>query len=307
MGMGHLFRMINLYKSLHASGVEVSIVLLNKHLPSCRWLETAGIPFEIVEEPGAQPDWEGMLARRHSAKVWINDYLQTDANHAQRVKALGLKLVTFDDHGSGAALADLHVSALAGVQGEQLGGAKVLTGLPYLILPTEIARLRRQRSDARKWVVSLGGSDTYGVTVQVAKWLAVHEYPATVIVGPGFEHEAELMDVMSDAITTKKGVPSLPAEFALHDVAVTGGGMTAFEAAASGLPTMVVANESWEVAHGRYLEQLGCSIFVGPYSDMNLGRLEGPFDVQRMSKAGLEAVDVDGVHRVCSQILALMN
>lgn len=308
MGMGHFFRMINLYGALRDRGVGASIVLLGEHPPAKQWLEKANIPCAVVSDlRSEQPNWEADLAWQYKAKVWVNDRLQTDAGHALRVKAIGLKLVTFDDRGSGAALADLHVSALAGVRGEELGGTKVLTGLAYLILPPEIRHFRRQRSEARRWVVSLGGSDTYGVTVQVAKWLATRAIAATIISGPGFEHDAALMDVVSDKITTKKGVPSLPAEFAVHDVAITGGGMTAFEAVASGLPAMIVANESWEIVHGRYLQQLGCAIFVGLRSNIDFGLLEGTLDIQEMSRAGLEAVDVDGVHRVCSELVSLMN
>src|SRR5262245_47533611 len=113
MGMGHLFRMINLYGALRQDGTDAIIVLLGEHLPTSDWLKRAGIPFEeVTDQTVAQPGWEAEIALRHEAKVWVNDRLQTDADHAIRVKKLGLRLVTFDDLGSGAARADLHVAAL---------------------------------------------------------------------------------------------------------------------------------------------------------------------------------------------------
>lgn len=308
MGMGHLFRMINLYWALRQNGVDATIALLGEHPPSSEWLKRAGIPFEVVAgKTVGRSGWEAGLALRYGAKVWVNDRLQTDADHAVRIKEMGLWLVTFDDLGSGAALADIHVTALAGVRGETPQGAKVLTGLKYLILPPEIARFRRQRTECKGWVVSLGGSDTYGVTVEVAQWLSAHQQPATLILGPGFSHEEALAKVMEGGLTVKRAVPSLVAEFAAYDLAITGGGLTAFEAAAAGLPTVTVANEEWEVAHCLHLQTLGCSVFAGPHENINLSLLEGSLDIAKMSVAALHAVDTDGINRVCSKLMSLLN
>lgn len=308
MGMGHLFRMINLHGALRQSGADATIVLLGEHPPASEWLVKSGIPFAVVAgQHIEQSGWEAELALRYKAKVWVNDRLQTDVAHATRIRELGLRLVTFDDLGSGAALADIHVAALAGVRGETPRGARVLTGLKYLILSPEIARFRRARTVCSSWVVSLGGSDTYGVTVKIAQWLRAHHQPATLILGPGFEHKEALEKVIGDGFTVKRSVPSLAAEFAAHDMAITGGGLTAFEAAAAGLPTVTVANEKWEMAHCRHLQTLGCSVFAGSHENVNLSVLEESMDVAKMSVAALSAVDTDGVERVCGELMSLLN
>lgn len=308
MGMGHLFRMINLYGVLRQSGADAVVVLLGEHPPSSEWLARAKIPFEVmVEQASRMSGWEAIIALRYEAKVWVNDRLQTDAAHAARVKALGLRLVTFDDLGSGAALADIQVAALAEVRGETPQGAKLLVGQKYLILASEIGRYRRQRNECSSWVVNLGGSDTHGVTVKVAKWLDTRQQSATLILGPGFRHEEELAKTAVNNMTIKKSVPSLAAEFSLHDLAITGGGMTAFEAAAAGLPTVTVANEPWEVAHCRHLQVLGCSVFAGPHDEMDLSLLDTQLDIARMSQAALDGVGIDGAVRVCRELMLLSN
>lgn len=308
MGMGHLFRMINLYGVLRQNGIDAIIVLLGEHSPSSEWLARASIPFEIVAEQTIETlDWETSIALRYDAKVWINDRLQTDAVHAARIKALGLRLVTFDDLGSGAVLADIQVAALAGVRGETPQGEKVLTGLDYLILSPEISRYRQQRSECSKWVVTLGGSDTHGVTVKVGQWLTAMQKTATLILGPGFSHNKKLARVVGGGITVKRSVPSLAAEFAVHDLAITGGGLTAFEAAAAGLPTVTVANEAWEVPHCRHLQAIGCSVFAGLFGEMDLSILNTPLDIARMSLAALHGVGTDGAVRVCREIMLLQN
>jgi spore coat polysaccharide biosynthesis predicted glycosyltransferase SpsG len=308
MGMGHLFRMVNLYGALRQNGVDATVVLLDEHPPSSDLLQRAGIPFEVVTDQAiALTNWEARLALRYGAKVWVNDRLQTDAVHARRINELGLRLVTFDDLGGGAALADIHVTALSGVRGETPQGLNVLMGLKFLIMPPEIVRYRRQRTECKSLVVSLGGSDTYGVTVKVAQWLNARQQHATLILGPGFSHEKALAKVMEGRFTVKKSVPSLIAEFAKQDLAITGGGLTAFEAAAAGLPTVTIANEVWEVAHCLHLQAFGCSVFAGSHKNIDLTLLEVPLDIEKMSLAALHAVDINGVNQVCHEMMTLVD
>ena len=106
---------------------------------------------------------------------------------ARAVKDTGIPLVTFDDRGAGASLADLHIAALAFDVDEPLSGKRVVRGLDYLILNAEIARWRRQRTQLQSIMVSMGGSDTYGATVKIVALLRKLGRTATVVIGPGFQ------------------------------------------------------------------------------------------------------------------------
>jgi len=306
MGMGHLFRMIYLHAALQQMGVESVLVLIGEHAPSVEWLKKSGTPHTIVTDSAvADTDWEAQLVTRFGVKLWVNDQLQTDEMHASKIKDLGLALVTFDDLGSGSKLADLQVAALADTRGEVVAGKKVLTGVKYLILSPEISRYRRIRLSRGSLVASFGGSDTFGVTANLVEWLSKRRMTATLILGPGFDHEDELAGLDSDTFIVKKSVPSLAAEFSAHDLAVTGGGITAFEAAAAGLPTVTVANEPFEAGHCRYLQAIGCSVYAGQHDNVDWSILEQPFDIEKMSRAGIGAVDVDGARRVARELVSL--
>ena len=156
-------------------------------------------------------------------------------------------------------------------------------------------------------MISLGGSDTHGVTVKIAKWLGDNGMRATIILGPAFAHDDALASIDCRMFDIKRSVPSLAEEFYSHDIAITGGGLTAFEAAAAGLPTIVVANEPWEILHGQYLESLGCSRFAGPCEAMNLEVLHAPLDIESMSHAALSAVNAEGVKKVSQELLAMIR
>lgn len=296
-GMGHLYRAMNLADELKRRGRRC-LFLLNDDKEANAVLDSRGWPRRAVPLAGA--GWQGQVA---GLAAWIDDRLDTSAEHARAVKDLGLPRATFDDKGDGAALADLNVAALSFGEAP-VPGRRVLRGPSYLVLDPRIPSLRRVRSEPRRIVVSMGGSDTYGATLKAAAWLKAEGLSATIVMGPSFRHRAELEKLSGGFFTLKQGVPSLPEEFALHDLAITGGGVTAFEAAAAGLPAVIVANEPWEEPAARWLEAAGAALYAGP-QDRPAFRL--PRDLAAMSRAGMKAVPGDGAARVCSEVEALLG
>lgn len=302
-GMGHLFRALNLADGLRERGLPF-VFLLNDHEPAVAMVAARGYAYRIVS-PSATWDWEIETVRHLGIRLWIDDRLDTDIRHARAVKSLGLPLITFDDRGPGAELADVNVAALVFDPPGTLPGARVLQGPEFLVLSSEISRFQRVRQAVHSLVVSLGGSDTYGVTVDVVRRLAMSGRSATVVVGPGFAHWDALETVLTPGFEVKRGVPSLIAEFSRHDLAITGGGVTPFEAAASGLPCIVIANEDFEVPVGMALEGLGAARFAGHHAATDWSVLDAPLDIEAMSRAGLERVGLHGRDRVLDIVAAI--
>lgn len=303
-GMGHFFRALNLVTALKRAG-QACRIFINDHEPALRLLQSAGVAHVTVNLDDFESDWEGRLIKQENIHVWINDRLNTNARHATKVKRQGIPLATFDDRGDGASLADVNIAALAFDDSETLPGHRVLRGVDYLILNPEIACYRRVRSHAERLLVTMGGSDTYGVTVKVVRHLRARGRAATVIIGPGFRHDAELMEAINAEFEVKYGVPSLIAEFAHYDLAITGGGITPFEANASGLPCIVVANEFFEVPVARELARLGGSVFAGYHAGMDESVLTHDLPVGAMSQAGIEHIGLEGADRVVRELISL--
>ena len=305
-GMGHLFRALTLGQALVAKGHAIRF-LVNEDPVAISVLAERGVAAEPVNLLDWTSGWETELIARLGIRVWVNDRLDTDARHAERVKSAGLPLITFDDRGDGAAMADLNVAALAFDGRDQLRGRQVLVGPRYLILNQEIVHFRRVRTEAVPLLVTLGGSDTWGATVKVVELLARRGLAATIVVGPSFGHHHELAQVLTSAMVLKRGVPSLIAEMSRHGLAVTGGGITAFEANALGLPAIVVANEAHEIPIGRALEAFGGAIFAGHHTAIDISILDRELPIEAMSRAGLAAIDGRGTNRVIAMIEELMT
>lgn len=303
-GMGHFFRALNLVAALERAG-RTCKVLVNPHEPALRLLANAGMKHAAVDLEDLESDWEGRIIEKEGVQVWVNDRLITDVRHAENVKRRGIPLVTFDDRSGGAAIADLNIVALAFDDREVLPGRRILRGVDYLILNPDIALHRRVRWHAKKLLVMLGGSDTHGVTVKVVRYLRAAGRAATIIVGPGFCHDTELAEAIGPEFEVKHGVPSLVAEFEHYDLAITGAGITPFEANASGLPCILIANEPFEVSVALGLAKLGGSIFAGYHTEIDEAVLTRNLPVETMSRAGMQRIGLEGTNRVVRELISL--
>jgi|GEM_PF-632626 len=346
-GMGHLFRAINLITYLREQG-EDYILFCNDDTSAKKVLDENGVTYETVDLSDTDSNWEKDRIRKHGITIWLNDRLDTGFETAQHVVDAGIPLFTIDDMGEGASLADGNFASLVFEDVAKIPGKHVFAGPGYLILNQEIAQYKRERTGIRKILVTLGGSDTYGVTLQVVRSLkrilpaclrteesqtagnrnAKREndrlIDVSVLLGPGaviyekVREELKLSDIESkeeeNASLTDTGVrfelvvgvPSLMAYFADFDLAITGGGVTPMEAAASGLPTVVIANERHEIAIGRFLEAKGCSAFAGYYKELNedviRDLLKHPERIKEMSIQGTRSVTLEGCAHVYEEM-----
>ena len=161
------------------------------------------------------------------------------------------------------------------------------------------------KAESEKIIVTLGGSDTYGVTIKVVEILKKLSKSATIITGPSFLHGKELENITDGRFIIKKTVPSLIEEFYNYDIAVTGGGITPFEANATGLPCIIIANEIHEIQTSEYLQKLGSSIFAGYHENFDIELFSQDFDIMKMSKIGSETIKTNGVKNIFEEIFKI--
>lgn len=198
-GMGHLFRALNLIYYLDQAGMDW-LLLVNEDKAAENILRERGISYLTVDLQDTLSDWEKKIIEKYQVTAWLNDRLDTGSITAQHVKEAGILLFTVDDMGEGASLCDGNFASLVFEDAGKIPGKKVYAGPDYLILNPEIRKCRRQRTDLHNILVTLGGSDTYGVTTAVIQYLrgllreadqgtALH---VTVLLGPGAVNRSEV-------------------------------------------------------------------------------------------------------------------
>lgn len=294
-GMGHFYRALNIRQYLGAAG-EGAVIVLNDDKRAVQILESISVIYEIVDYSDITTNWEKAIIRKHGADVWMSDKFSTGAELARHVKNEGVILAAIDDCGEGADYVDLHFCAMLF---HNLRGRHIYSGKEYMILNPEIARYRRRRTALNKILVTLGGSDTYGVTVKVVKILKEKGLKADIVTGPDFQHSDELNREAGTEFKVYTAVPSLIKKFFEYDLAITGGGVTCFEANASGLPCIIIANEVHEIENARYIAAYGGAKFAGYYKDICQDSIDiRNINIKRMSMAALAAFSLNGMKNI---------
>ena len=129
-----------------------------------------------------------------SPDMVINDILDTDKNYIRKFTEKNIKVVNFEDLGSGHLEADLVVNAL---YPEMKRTSHVLTGEKYFCVRDEFLYIKQKASKSvvNNILLTFGGVDEGNLTTKVLSSIASecikHDVSITVILGPGFIHGSE--------------------------------------------------------------------------------------------------------------------
>ena len=208
--------------------------------------------------------------------IWIYDILNTEISWIRSIKEKNIKIVAFDDEMGGLELADIVVNPIVhswGNYNPSSTRARLLEGAEYAVLNPRVFELRKERTikpgHSFSIGITMGGSDTYGVTVSMVEALDViniGNIEITVFTGPHFEHMPELEKVVGKCrhkIEIKNMVKNIHEELNTMDVVICGGGITLFEVSAMGLPPLAFANEPHEELTIKYFQSLGACGIIG--------------------------------------------
>lgn len=294
-GMGHFYRALNLINFFNRVR-EQAVILINQDHVSLRILDEKRISYVVVDYTDIISNWERIIIDKYKIDLWLFDKFETQREQAEHVKNENVILAAIDDCGEGAELVDLHFCSMLF---QNLKGRHIYFGKDYLVLNPEIIQYRRQRKEKKKILITMGGSDTYGVTVKIVRILKNQGYGADVIIGPNFLHKDLLQREIDSRFVVYDTVPSLIAQFYEYDLAVTGGGVTCFEANASGLPCIIIANELHEIEIGKYLSRYHGAVFAGYHEDISEESIQiESMNIKEMSAAALKAIPLNGVENI---------
>jgi spore coat polysaccharide biosynthesis predicted glycosyltransferase SpsG len=267
-----------------------------------------------LEEVGSLAEEQTVLWRYRPDAIVVNK-LNNSPEYISLLRHEARLVVTIDDAGEGAARADLSVNVLYHVPG-------AITEPKYIALRNEFQKIHEQekpiRPAIRELLITQGGSDTYGFTPSILSSLAVltamgYSPHCTVVLGPAFRHHQELQEVAKVSPLDLSLVHNATnmAELMWHaDLAITAGGLSLFELACVGTPSVVVCAERFEVETADRLQEAGVTVNLGFGEDLDYARIPTTLAAlaqdlgtrSRMSRQGKELVDGRGCERVVSLI-----
>lgn len=330
MGIGHLQRCISLALALDELGVE-SIFLAPGDEGVGSRLQTSG--FEHIpagpSRSGSDADLRSTVevARSRGCDAVVVDAFTPNAAFLAGLQDSVPLVVAVDDMTPFPFPCHLVVNGSDHAEGLDYRSTNSVTrfllGTDYALLRPEFRGLSgRFISDkVRQVLVTTGGGDQYGLLPRLIGWLddVPGDFEVTCVLGPvnRVSEEAQLAADASRRRVTLVRAPSSLAPFMLEaDVAVSAGGQTLYELAATGTPTVVVQVADNQVGNIEALSDKGVIRFLGPAREPGLGdklasamtelaSANGHEARRRMSETGQALVDGRGAERVAKELIAL--
>jgi CMP-N-acetylneuraminic acid synthetase/spore coat polysaccharide biosynthesis predicted glycosyltransferase SpsG len=304
VGSGHLFHCLQLAEELVEQRVRFLLVDCDPFV--AEHLEERGFPHRVETDLGA--DLAALKGPGRS--LVVNDVLDTTEAEVLLERSLGFAVVNIEDLGPGARLADLVVNALYPLDSSV---PNVVTGSRWATLRPEFQRLpeKELKEQPTRVLITFGGTDPAGLGPRFAKALSeqLDGVEIVVIVGLGAS-DAEY----PPSCTVRRRTRSMAAEMLDADLVLTAAGRTVFEAAATGTPVVVVAQNAREATHAHLRFDSGVVFLgIGPLVDDDhvcsvIGRLlaDQPLRLE-LSQRLRQSIDLRGTERLADRIRTLLK
>jgi len=258
IGMGHLMRCLALAHAWQGLGGQIVFVMAADSAAAENRLKDEGV--EVVRLSaltGSESDSQQLLklaTSRHASWVVLDGY-QFSSSYQRCLKEAQLQLLVVDDYGHASEYwADLIVNqnlhATESLYRSRQPYTRLLLGTRYVLLRREFLRYldwRREIAErAHKVLITLGGSDKHNVTLQIMRILKSIEISAiegVIVVADTNPHHSELANEIQGANIPWKvhhGGKDMPELMAWADLAVSGGGTTAWELAFMRVPAALI-------------------------------------------------------------------
>lgn len=327
IGLGHLQRCLSLARALQLKGYEALFVMHTDEGANRRVREFGFGLQNLAEGIPLRQDQDQTLefAEQEKADIAVVDSYEVDEEYLLALRESGFLVVSIDD------LAQLnfpsHIVVNGNIYGPELpyrsltGDTKFLLGTKYTLLREEFWEVpkREIRDEVRTVLVTLGGADRYNLTPMILEVLdgMGGDFSITVIVGPFFENRDEIRQMverLSKPVTLLDAPQRVRDVMLGSDLAISGGGQTLYELAATGTPTVALCladNQRRNVQKveergvGVCIEDVGKSTFKEDLAGA-VGEFMGSYEKRAsMSRVGQELVDGKGAWRMAGAIVAM--
>jgi spore coat polysaccharide biosynthesis predicted glycosyltransferase SpsG len=255
VGLGHVYRALTLAEEFESLGHEVLFAGLASHSAFIRSIIEPREFYAVFHEDKVS----NFLDLPFKPDLFINDTLDTAAGYIDGLKAMGYKVVNFEDLGPGADHADLVINAL--FQEPQREGDHYLWGIDHFFLRDEFIQARQApwSNKVDSVLVTFGGTDQTDLTWKTVNAIAGlcrrKGITLYIVVGPGYpeDREKSLMQLLWDWGLEKvffiRETGSMAQIMSRCQVAFCSNGRTIYELTHMHVPSVVVAHSKRENTH----------------------------------------------------------
>lgn len=303
VGSGHLFHCMQLAEELDDQQLAFLLVDCDSFVSEMldargfRWRAETDLPTDLA------------AIRGDRTNVVVNDVLDTHEKEILQQRAAGFLVINIEDLGPGSHFAHWVVNALYRVHDGQHNAA---SGPQYATLREEFHNPppKEFRQDARRVLITFGGTDPNHLAHRCATLLAERcDLDLRVVRGPG----AAPRD-FPPGVQVVDRVRSMAGEMLAADVILTSAGRTIYEAAITGTPVVVLAQNAREATHAHLGYDTGV-IFLGIGPLIDDGHITGTVERlladrslrEELSGRLRNSVDTRGTMRIANRIRAMIR
>jgi CMP-N-acetylneuraminic acid synthetase/spore coat polysaccharide biosynthesis predicted glycosyltransferase SpsG len=303
VGSGHLFHCLQLAEELDDQHLAFLLVDCDPFVSEMldgrgfMWRTETDLPSDLTE------------LRGDGTNVVVNDVLDTNEEEVLQQRAASFVVINIEDLGPGSRFAHWVVNALYRADDAQLNTA---SGSQYATLREEFhdPPTKDLRQEARRVLITFGGTDPNHLAHRCATLLAEHsDLDLRVVCGPG----AEMHD-FPPGVHVVDRVRSMAGEMLAADIIVTSAGRTIYEAAITGTPVVVLAQNAREATHAHLGYETGV-IFLGIGPLIEDGHIVGTVERlladrslrEELSSRLRRSVDTRGTMRIANRIRAMIR
>ncbi|WP_081618348.1 UDP-2,4-diacetamido-2,4,6-trideoxy-beta-L-altropyranose hydrolase [Thioalkalivibrio sp. ALE31] len=325
IGFGHLMRCRTLAEALHDRGESCIMVGPDAVYakPEDKKIFKEWIPVPEWQSSSADSGRLVSLSQKYRAQWLVLDDYRVDEAYQLELRAAGLKWLQFDGWADKPLWADIILNANPAAASEDYErvlhnkDAKILLGPSYGILRKEFAQIepRDPSRPVRQILVTFGGGDDRGANEFVLSTLLPVVSPDVnflVISGATNPNNPSLGRWIEEH---GKGRVSLHIDpikvaplFASCDLAVMAGGTSTYEAAACGIPMILIAIAANQVPQSMAWSRFGAANYLGSITNLCASKLSDEVcslsdnlaELEMMSESGKSAVQGGGASAVAA-------
>jgi len=335
LGMGHIMRCLAFATGLAQWGVKATFVTRGYSPKVAELIRTNGAAVNEISPDATLEEDVGLTrkaANQERANVIVMDLCNRPAvaepaqlDHYHKLLAQGYFTIGITTEGKAWLPTDLVLSPYAGssIPGSGVkGGQEMLLGPSYCILRPEFIAAAEAKRDidenGNKVLVMVGGSDHLHLTSKIVAGLSALSKPGLslrVVIGSGYSEDlrkevAELLQEFPGKPQCLEHGSDLAQAMLWADLAITGDGLTMYETAATGTPSIILSRFDSNKSVNNDFERMGSAIHLGDGTLVPakvMARevkhvLEDAGLRRSMSQRGKSFVDGKGLERIMAYI-----
>jgi len=243
IGLGHIYRSLTIAN--HLLNHRLIFLVDNKSLLGYEKIKENNYEIHIQQHDDILEDIE-----RLKPDVIINDILDTGEAYMKSLRAMGFKIINFEDIGEGAKYADVVINELypeSEVLENHYSGHKYFCPREEFIV-SDFKEIKREVSDI---LITFGGTDANNLSRKVLE--SIYSYSEEnsinidIVLGSGYDKLRTIEEFRN--VNIRRDVKNI-SEFMLKaDLIFTSAGRTVYETACLGTPTIVLAQNDRELTH----------------------------------------------------------